>query len=333
MSTKSSKTVLITGGNGALGSHIAFEIAKTHPEVFFILTSRRENDAQAQKITAQLHDSGVSAFEFLALNLASFASVKAFAAKVAERVRSKTIPPIAVLINSAAYSSYEVDEKTADGLDPVYQTNVLSPFLLTVLLLEDGFQVVDGAPRGKIIQITSETVSMGQVDFFDSWGPTEQMPVGSSLAVTQGLTRYGSSKLIGDLTMYTLREKMLEGKTKGVNIFSLDPGGMNHNSNLSRGKMPTALKLLANILVILGPFVRLFKKSMINHPSVPAAAVAKAAFDAATDGVDKEVYFVLDEQIGLQRIAKAMAEHKEAVFERVLKDTGVGMNRIDRLTG
>jgi mannan polymerase II complex ANP1 subunit len=209
MSAKPSKTVLITGGNGALGSHIAFEIAKTHPEAFFILTSRRENDVQAQKITAQLHSKGVTAFEFLTLNLASFASVKAFAAKVAEKVRSKTIPPVAVQVNSAAYSSYEMDEKTVDGFDPVYQTNVLSPFLLTVLLLEAAFQMVDGAPRGKIIYITSETVSMGKVDFFDSWGPTEQMPVGSSLPVMQGLTRYGSSKLLGDLTMYTLREKLL----------------------------------------------------------------------------------------------------------------------------
>jgi NAD(P)-dependent dehydrogenase (short-subunit alcohol dehydrogenase family) len=209
MSAKPSQTVLITGGNGALGSHIAFEIVKTHPEAFFILTSRRENDAQAQKITAQLHSKGVTAFEFLTLNLASFASVKAFAAKVAEKVRSKTIPPVAVQVNSAAYSSYEMDAKTVDGFDPVYQTNVLSPFLLTVLLLEEAFQMVDGAPRGKIIYITSETVSMGKVDFFDSWGPTEQMPVGSSLPVMQGLTRYGSSKLLGDLTMYTLREKLL----------------------------------------------------------------------------------------------------------------------------
>jgi hypothetical protein len=108
---------------------------------------------------------------------------------------------------------------------------------------------------------------------------------------------------------------------------------MNHNSNLSRGKMPTALKLSANVLGVLGPLVRLFKKSLINHPSVPAAAVAKAAFDASTEGGEKQVYFMLDEQIGLERIAKAMAEHKEKVFEQVLKDTGISVDRIDRLRG
>src|SRR6202000_3267998 len=85
MSTKPSKTVLITGGNGVLGSHIAFDIAKAHPEVFFILTARRPDDAQAESIAAQLRDKGITAFEFLTLDLSSFALVKAFAAEVIKK--------------------------------------------------------------------------------------------------------------------------------------------------------------------------------------------------------------------------------------------------------
>ena len=84
-------------------------------------------------------------------------------------VRLQKIPPIAVQINSAAYSSFKVDQKTNDGFDPVYQTNVLSPFLLTVLLVAGAFQTTNGTPCGSIISVTSETVSMGQADFFRSW--------------------------------------------------------------------------------------------------------------------------------------------------------------------
>jgi mannan polymerase II complex ANP1 subunit len=210
MSTKPSKTVLITGGNGVLGSHIAFEIAKAHSEVFFILTARRPDDAQAESIAAQLRDKGITAFEFLTLDLSSFASVKAFAAEVIKKVRAGSIPPVSVQINSAAYSSFKVDQKTDDGFDPVYQTNVLSPFLLTVSLLGGAFPMANGAPQGTVIYITSQSVAMGKPDFFKTWGPTEQSPVGSKLPITQGLTRYGSSKLLGDMVMYTLREKLLE---------------------------------------------------------------------------------------------------------------------------
>ncbi|KIW85632.1 hypothetical protein Z517_01024 [Fonsecaea pedrosoi CBS 271.37] len=328
MSTKVSKTVLITGGNGALGSQIAFAIAKAHPDVFFILTARRDNDVQAQKISTQLHNQGVTAFEFLTLDLGRFASVKTFAAKVTEKVRSGNIPPIAVQVNSAAYSSYIVDEKTQDGFDPVYQTNVLSSFLLTTLLLKGAFQMEKGKPRGKVINITSETVTLGKADFFDTWGPTEKNPIGSHLSIMQGLTRYGSSKLIGDIAMYTLKEKMLKAGVNSVNIFSLDPGGMNSNSNLSRGSMPTALQVSATILSFLGPIVRCFQKSLINHPRVPAAAVAQAAFDASTEGGAKEVYYVLDDEIGLKRISKAMEEHKDKVLEQVLRDTGITLEQL-----
>ncbi|OAP63707.1 hypothetical protein AYL99_02934 [Fonsecaea erecta] len=327
MSPKPSKTVLITGGNGALGSHIAFAIAKAHPEVFFILTARRDNDVQAKKISTQLRDEGVTAFEFLTLDLARFASVRAFAAKVAEKVQSGNTPPIVVQVNSAAYSSYQMDEKTGDGFDPVYQTNVLSPILLTALLLKGAFQMDRGTPRGKVINITSQSVSLGKVDFFDTWGPTEQNPVGSRLPFMQGLTRYGSSKLLADLVMYTVREKMLKAGIESVNIFSLDPGGMHHNSNLSRGTMPTVMQFTATVLSILGPLARRFQKSIINHPRVPAAAVAKTAFDASTEGGNKEVYFVLDDEIGLTRISKAMQEHQDEVLERVLRETGISIEQ------
>lgn len=108
---------------------------------------------------------------------------------------------------------------------------------------------------------------------------------------------------------------------------------MNNNSNLARGTMPAALSLSASILSLVGPVARLFQKSIINHPRVPAAAVAKAAFDPSTEGADKDFYFVLDSQIGMKRIEKAMREHKTEVFDRILKDAGVSAEEIKALAG
>lgn len=108
---------------------------------------------------------------------------------------------------------------------------------------------------------------------------------------------------------------------------------MHHNSNLSRGTMPAALSTVASLLSLVGPVARLFQKSIINHPRVPAAAVAKTAFDPSTERSDEDVYFVLDNQIGTKRIEKAMQEHKTEVFEKVLKDAGVSAEEIKALAG
>ena len=70
--------------------------------------------------------------------------------------------------------------------------------------------MIGGAPQGRVLYITSETVSLGKVDFFDAWGPNGKNPVGSTLSVMRGLKRYGSSKLIADLAMYTLKQELLE---------------------------------------------------------------------------------------------------------------------------
>jgi NAD(P)-dependent dehydrogenase (short-subunit alcohol dehydrogenase family) len=213
MATPPTRTVLITGGNGSLGSQTAYKIAQSQSGVFFLLTARKPNDANAQAVSEQLRTMGVETFEFMVVDLGNFASVRAFASTVSERVEAGKIPPIEVIINSAAYSSYIMDKQTEDGFDPVYQTNVLSPFLLSVLLLKSGFRKIEGRPQGRIINVSSETVNFGDVAFFDSWGETEARKTLSGLGVKLGLTRYGSSKLIMDVAMYTLRERLLSVST------------------------------------------------------------------------------------------------------------------------
>jgi hypothetical protein len=107
---------------------------------------------------------------------------------------------------------------------------------------------------------------------------------------------------------------------------------MHSNSNLSRGNGPLVLRTAAVVLSFLGPLVRLLQKSAINHPDVPAAALAKMAFDTSLEGSEKEVYFVLDDQVGFERIQKAMEQNKDEAFDKVLKDSAVSSDLLKQLT-
>ena len=69
--------------------------------------------------------------------------------------------------------------------------------------------MVGSRPAGRVISVTSETVKLGDTAFFDSWSVDEKRAHGSKLGTMAGLKRYGSSKLMMDVTMYHMREKLL----------------------------------------------------------------------------------------------------------------------------
>ena len=230
MATPLSGTVIITGGNGVLGSEIALAIAKSQPLVHLLLVARSISSEGVREISDKIRLIGPRSLEIVMVDLASFSAVTEFAEHTVRRVKRKDIPPVSVLINSAAMASYVADEKTADGFDPVYQTNCLSPFLLTVDLLE-AFKAGDGATEeggARVINIGCSTVSQGRLDYFDDeseWPPggnsnssksTSGTMTGSSskphqrnsLSVKKGVERFGSSKLLMCASMYALRRSL-----------------------------------------------------------------------------------------------------------------------------
>lgn len=231
MATPLIGTVIITGGNGALGSEIALAIAKSQPLAHLLLVARSPSSEGMKEVSDKIRLIGPRSLEIVMVDLASFSSVTDFAEHTVRRVKKKDIPPVTVLVNSAAMASYVVDEKTADGFDPVYQTNCLSPFLLTVSLLE-AFRAGRGSAGGggaQVINIGCSTISQGRVDYFDDGS---EWPLGgnsnssnsasstittdssgraqqkSSMSVKQGVERFGSSKLLMCTSMYALRRSL-----------------------------------------------------------------------------------------------------------------------------
>lgn len=202
-------TVIITGGNGALGSEVAVAIAKTQPFTHILLTARHPRRQDARDLIARIRLIGPRSIEVLNLDLTDLQSVTSFAQRTIERVRSKEIPPISSLIHSAAIASYTVDELTLDGYDPVYQINCVAPFFLTVGLLE-AFRAGDGNPDGgaKVIYIGCTEALEGRFDFFDRNQGRDTRPPGTILSRKEGNLRYGSSKLLASVALYALRRSL-----------------------------------------------------------------------------------------------------------------------------
>lgn len=202
-------TVIITGGNGSLGSEIAISIAKTQPLAHILLAARDIRADNVKDLTERVRRIGPRSIEVVKVDLSSFNSVVSFSQYTVERVQRKEIPPVTVLINSAAIASYAADDVTLDGYDPVYQVNCLSPFLLTVSLLE-AFRGGDGTPNGgaRVINVGCSAISHGSLDYFEQVTDQTSRP-GTPLSAKEGNTRFGSSKLIMSAAMYALRRSLV----------------------------------------------------------------------------------------------------------------------------
>ena len=190
------QTALITGGNSGIGRAAACELARRGWRVAITARSpqcgqeaieriRRESDAEA---------------ELIALDLASFASVREAASDALAR-----LDQIDVLINNAGVtlSRYEL---TGDGIETTMQVNHFGHFLLTSLLLPR----LGEAPAPRIVNVSSSAHRRGALDFDDL-----------NLERSRGaMRRYAASKLANVLFTRELHRRY----GGGVSAFAVHPG-------------------------------------------------------------------------------------------------------------
>ena len=127
MPDQTGRRAIVTGGNSGIGYPAALELARKGAEVVIAARSRERGLAAAQRINA---DIGTTLAEWSELDLASLASVRAFAGR--ELARNG---PVDLLINNAGVYAPPKRGETADGFELQFGTNVLGHFALTGLLL------------------------------------------------------------------------------------------------------------------------------------------------------------------------------------------------------
>ncbi|KAL2862773.1 Anp1-domain-containing protein [Aspergillus lucknowensis] len=328
MATPLVGTAIITGGNGLLGSEIALAIAKNQPYVHLLLLARDIRSESVKHVRERIRLIGPRSLEVLKVDLASFNSVVSFAELTVERVQNKEIPPVILLINSAAMSSYVAGQVTRDGHDPVYQTNCIAPFLLTVSLLE-AFRAGDGTPNGgaRVINIGCSSMSKGSLDFFEEQGSCVNIRPGTALSAKEGNRRFGSSKLLMSAVMYALRRSLVLTGSFSLNIYTLDPGGMTGESHLATA-LPLSVRMAHQTRSGLRPFLRVFSKSAINKASVPAKVIARVAFQSDTvENWGRERYYILDSEYEAGSVIPTLRDRRQmdALLGRLMRQVEVGV--------
>ena len=130
MNTPQNKTIIVTGANAGIGRETARGLAKLGHTVIMVCRNVQAGEAVRQEIVAQ---TGNQAVEVMKCDLSSQQSIQQFVADFTTKY-----PRLDVLINNAANFDHTLKQPvlTEDGVEVIFATNHLGPFLLTTLLLD-----------------------------------------------------------------------------------------------------------------------------------------------------------------------------------------------------
>lgn len=196
----SGKTVVITGGNAGIGKEAAVGLAIQGARV--VITSR--DAGRGADALREIRDrTGSDRVEVMPLDLASTASIRAFATEALER-----LDRIDVLLNNAGLVVGSRRE-TEDGFELTFGVNHLGHFLLTDLLLD---RLKASAPA-RVVVVSSHAHKQARkgLDFDDLQSERRY----------RAFSVYGRTKLANILFVRELARR-LEGS--GVTVNALHPG-------------------------------------------------------------------------------------------------------------
>ncbi len=149
------RLAVVTGGTGGLGLETAMALAGAGARV--ILAGRNADKGSAALAVIEGRHPGAQV-RFRLLDLASLASVAAFAASLASEENA-----LDLLVNNAGVMSLPTRRVTVDGFEMQFGTNYLGHFALTARLLP--LLRASRAPR--VVQVSSIAHRAGRIDFAD----------------------------------------------------------------------------------------------------------------------------------------------------------------------
>ncbi len=288
------RTAIVTGGNSGLGYACAETLLKdpTAAGPWNVVLACRD-PGRAQDAAARLRQVALAAgssarVEAMRLDLASLASVRAFAEEVTRRLEAGELPPLHSLVCNAGVQTGGAKTFTSDGFESTFGVNHLGHFLLVNLLL----------PRlsapARIAVVASGVHDPAQKTGMPApaWNAPTALAKGElGAAAAQdspaktGRRLYTTSKLANVLFNYELARRLPSGVT--VNAF--DPGLM-PGTGLGR-EYPATLRWLWNhVLPRAIPLLRRVVSPNIHSPSESGAALARLVMERDLTGVSGKYF-------------------------------------------
>jgi retinol dehydrogenase-14 len=199
----SGRVVMVTGGNAGMGREIVRSLAALGATVVMVSRDRARGEAALAELRQQTDGGEI---ELLLADLSSQQSIRDLV-----REFQALHDRLHVLVNNAGVTQPRRFE-TADGLESVFATNHLGPFLLTNLLL----QVLTANAPARVVTVASGAHAMGKIEFDD-------------LKAVRGyneIRAYNQSKLANLLFTYELARRI---SGTGVTSNAADPGFVKTN--------------------------------------------------------------------------------------------------------
>jgi len=241
------KIVLITGATSGIGKEAALRLAKLGAKIIYTSRDNQKGEKIRKEIVTVTNNENI---EILKCDLASFDSIR----NCCKEFKLK-YDRLDVLINNAGVWDYK-KRLSKDGIENIFATNYLAPFLMTNLLLD----ILKKSKSSRIINVTSGmhygTINFNDIEFKHKFS---------------GAKAYRQSKL-GLILFTRLLAKKLEGT--GVTVNCVQPGMS--KTDLGRDA---------------GSFSRMIFKLMGKDPKIGAEALVYLANSTELKNITGE-YFV-----------------------------------------
>lgn len=189
------RVVVVTGANSGIGYEAALVFARQRARVVLACRSEERAREASERIGRAVPKASL---EVEPLDLASLASVRAFASRLAARHAR-----VDVLCNNAGVMAIP-RRLTADGFEMQLGVNHLGHFALTGLLLD----CLLAAEHARIVTISSMAHRRGRVRFHDLDGARRYHPWAA----------YAQSKLANLLFAYELDRRLRRAKARAISV-------------------------------------------------------------------------------------------------------------------
>ena len=212
------RLAIVTGANSGLGFELTGRLARAGAEVILAVRSLAKGTAAAERVRREIPE---AALDIRILDLASLASIAAFAATVASDGR-----PLDILINNAGVMAPPKRMTTDDGFELQFGSNHLGPFALTGQLLA----MLRAAEHPRVTSTSSLAARAGRINWDDLQSVERYVPFGA----------YGLSKL-ADLMFARELQHRSDAAGWGITSTAAHPGGTATNLQVSGPRQGQAL--------------------------------------------------------------------------------------------